>query len=249
MIDETTLAGTMSSKEKAIGWILLLPSYLYYVPTIINFIFKFYIDHINAQVDYTFLGVLLNLGVSLICTVMTVFALKDFLIENIKAFKEKLFENIVWSCSAGIAMEYGLAILSNLIVLLLLGTKGNDGSANQQLFNVYLSSGPILMFIQAVIFAPILEELLFRGIIFRTARKKGLVLGHIISSLTFGFLHVYSGLLQGDMTQWIHMIPYVAMGFAFSYAYEKRGNICVPMIIHMLNNFIAIMLSFMASKF
>lgn len=248
MSDGRTLAGIMGSKQKAIGWILLLPSYLYYVPTIINFIIKLYIDHLTGEANILYLGVILNFGVGLICCAMTVFALKDFCMENMKACKENLLENIIWACSIGIGITYGLSIVSNLVVMLFLGNESSGGSANQQLFNAYFSNGPLLMIVQAVIFAPILEELLFRGIIFRTLRDVNKKMALFVSALLFGLLHVYAGLLSGDMTQWIYMIPYVAMGYAFGYAYEKRGNICVPMMIHMLNNTIAILLNLIISK-
>lgn len=248
MIVDQNFVGTLNTKQKAIGWILLLPSYLYYVPILINFLIKLYIDRTTGDVNLISLGVILNFMVGFICLIMTGYILKDFIIESFVYFKENLFDNIIWSCSVGIGIVYGLSFVSNIIVMLLLGT-GNEGSANQQLFENYLSGQPIAMFIQAVIFAPLLEELLFRGIIFRTLREKSKVYAHVISSLLFGFLHVYAGLFAGDMTQLIHMLPYALMGFAFGYAYEKKGTIFVPIIIHGLNNFIAILLSLLIAKF
>lgn len=245
-IEEQTFVGKLYNKQKAIGFILLLPSYLYYVPVFLNFLIKLYIDNVTGEINTIYLGVLLNFAIGLICTTMTVIVLKDFFIESFVAFKEKLFDNIIWSCSAGIGIVYGLSIFANIIVMLLLGNQ-NQGSANQQIFETYLSSQPILMFIQAVIFAPILEELLFRGIIFRTLREKGKVLAHVVAAGLFGFLHVYAGLFAGDITQLVHLIPYVLMGFAFGYVYEKKGTIFVPILVHALNNFIAILLSLILS--
>lgn len=242
MIEETNFVGTLDNKEKATGWILLLPSYLYYVPILINFLIKLYIDRATGEVNLLSLGVILNFSVGLICLLMTGYVLKDFIIESFYYFKENLFENIIWSCSVGIGIVYALAIIANIIVMFILGD-GNQGSANQQLFENYLSGQPLAMFIQAVIFAPMLEELLFRGIIFRTLRTKGRLLAHVVAAGLFGLLHVYSGLLDGDITQLVHMLPYVLMGLAFGYAYEKKGTIFVPIIIHALNNFIAILLS------
>lgn len=247
MIEEENFVGKLYNKQKAIGFILLLPSYLYYVPVFINFLIKLYIDNATGEVNTVYLGVILNFAVGLICTTMTAFVLKDFIIESFLSFKENLFDNVIWSCSVGIGIVYGLSIIANLIVMFLLGNQ-NQGSANQQLFETYLSSQPILMFVQAVIFAPILEELLFRGIIFRTLREKGKILAHVVAAGLFGFLHVYSGLFAGDMTQLIHMLPYVLMGFAFGYAYEKKGTIFVPIVVHALNNFIAILLSLLLAN-
>ena len=246
--DNVVLAGKLSNKQKALSFILLFPAYLFYIPTIINFLIKLYINNTTDKVDYALLGVWLNLSVGLLSLVLAVFILKDFIADNFRAFKEKLLENVIWSCSVGIGILYGASIVANILVNLLLGSKGADGSANQQLFELLLSNNLIIMAIQAVILAPIVEELLFRGVIFRSLRKYGLLIAHIVSALLFGFLHIYSALLNGDMTQLIQMIPYVAMGFVFSYSYEKRGNIGSAILLHMLNNLIAVALSIITAK-
>ena len=95
------------------------------------------------------------------------------------------------------------------------------------------------MFIQSVILAPVLEELLFRGLVFRSLRDKSKWLAIFASSFLFGFLHIYSALFAGDLSQLIYLLSYGGMGFAFSYAYEKRKTIC---LMHMINNLVAIIL-------
>lgn len=242
------LAGELTFKQKIWSFTFLFPSYLFFIPLIVSFFIKFYIENFNSQANYTSLGAWLNLVVGLVSLGLATIILNDFIRDNFKAFKEKMFEDVVWSCSIGIGILYVTAIISNIIVTMLLGNKGNNGSANQQLFELLLSNNAIVMVIQAVIIAPILEELLFRGVIFRSIRKHSRFFAHAISSFLFGLLHVYDGLLAGDMTQFIHMIPYVAMGFVFSIAYEKRGNIGASILIHMANNFIAVCISIIASR-
>ena len=98
------------------------------------------------------------------------------------------------------------------------------------------------MAFQSVILAPILEELLFRGLVFRSLRDRNKWLAIFASSFLFGFLHIYSALFAGDLTQLIYLLSYGGMGFAFSYAYEKKKTICVPILMHMINNLVAIVL-------
>ena len=95
---------------------------------------------------------------------------------------------------------------------------------------------------QSVILAPIVEELLFRGLVFRSLTDKSKWLAIFASSFLFGFLHIYSALFAGDLSQLIYLFSYGGMGFAFSYAYEKRKTICVPILMHMINNLVAIIL-------
>mgnify|MGYP000514961519 CR=1 FL=1 len=97
--------------------------------------------------------------------------LRDFLIDNIKRFKEHFTDNFVYSITIGIVMIYGISIVANMIINFVLGGGSND-SANQLLFEDYLNNGALLMAFQSVILAPILEELLFRGLVFRSLRDK-----------------------------------------------------------------------------
>ena len=79
------------------------------------------------------------------------------------------------------------------------------------------------------ILAPILEELVFRRIIFKSfSRNIGIIFGAILSSIIFGALHL-------DSTKAGAMI----FGFIACILYEKYKNILIPMSIHMLNNTIA----------
>lgn len=83
--------------------------------------------------------------------------------------------------------------------------------------------------IAIAILAPILEELVFRRIIFKSfSRNIGIIFGAILSSIIFGALHL-------DSTKAGAMI----FGFIACILYEKYKNILIPMSIHMLNNTIA----------
>ncbi|MFQ9073044.1 MAG: type II CAAX prenyl endopeptidase Rce1 family protein [Faecalibacillus faecis] len=68
-------------------------------------------------------------------------------------------------------MIYGISIVANMIINFVLGGGSND-SANQLLFEDYLNNGALLMAFQSVVLAPILEELLFRGLVFRSLMIK-----------------------------------------------------------------------------
>ena len=163
----------------------------------------------------------------------------------IKKFKEELSTNILYSATIGIGMIYVVSIISNTIINLILGGSSND-SANQLLFESYLNKDLIFMFIQSVILAPVLEELLFRGLIFRSLRSINRNLAFFASAFLFGFLHIYSALFAGDLTQLVYLLSYGGMGFVFTYTYEKRKTICVPMLIHMINNLVAVLVLVLA---
>ncbi|WP_295721662.1 CPBP family intramembrane glutamic endopeptidase [uncultured Methanobrevibacter sp.] len=89
--------------------------------------------------------------------------------------------------------------------------------------------GPIYYFLDlltGIIGAPIIEELIFRGVIFTRLRPRlGIIWAMIISSALFALLHDPSG-----------MISAFVFGLCMCVIYLKTDNIIIPMIIHCLNN-------------
>jgi len=85
----------------------------------------------------------------------------------------------------------------------------------------------------AVLFAPVAEELIFRGGLFRFLRGR---LPHWVAlglpALIFAGLHVNRDTLEGLIT----LAPLTAFGVIFSLAYERTGRIAVVMLAHALFN-------------
>jgi len=81
-------------------------------------------------------------------------------------------------------------------------------------------------------FAPIVEELIFRGVIIGKVFKKKPYIGIIVSSVTFGFAHIGVGLL---------IVPLqIISGLILSIAYHKTKRLEVSITIHALANLIII---------
>lgn len=86
----------------------------------------------------------------------------------------------------------------------------------------------ILLFISVVILAPIVEEIVFRGIFFNLLnKKKSTLFAMIVSSLIFGLLHAQT------------MVPTAVIGFVLCFIYHRTGSLLLVMAGHMVNNFIA----------
>jgi membrane protease YdiL (CAAX protease family) len=84
--------------------------------------------------------------------------------------------------------------------------------------------------VTAVISAPILEELLCRGIIFETLRKGwGIGVSALISALFFGAIH-------GDPAT---IIVATVSGLIFSVLYLRTSSIFASIIVHSINNAMA----------
>lgn len=99
----------------------------------------------------------------------------------------------------------------------------------------------ILNFITVVILGTFVEEFLFRYFVFREALKVNKIFAHIIAALVFGFSHIwYYVLIQGDYTQLFSSFVYIALGLNLSLLYAKTKNICYPLFLHMIINFISV---------
>lgn len=91
------------------------------------------------------------------------------------------------------------------------------------------SSVLVLDSIVAIIFAPIIEELVFRGILFNRLKiKTGIIPAMIISSFIFAIGHDFGGITSAFI-----------FGICMCTLYLKTDNILIPMSIHFLNNLLA----------
>jgi len=84
-----------------------------------------------------------------------------------------------------------------------------------------------LLLLQIVFFGPLVEELFFRGFIYKLLRKKyGFLLSATSSSLLFAALHRSSQ----------DAFPLVILAIILCYVYEKTNNIASPILFHIIHN-------------
>ena len=88
------------------------------------------------------------------------------------------------------------------------------------------------MLIGSVIFAPIFEEILYRGLMYNKLKEiSNAFIAVFISSILFAFLHIPGYGFN------IKMFSLVLDGILLTYCYEKTNNIYVPILVHSINNF------------
>lgn len=107
------------------------------------------------------------------------------------------------------------------------------------------SASPLLFILMVIVAGPVKEELLFRFAAFRWLNCIDRWLAHVVSALLFGLVHVavYVVLYQA-WDQLLVALPYCASGFLFSLYYEKTGNLCYPILLHIANNGVVTLLSY-----
>lgn len=134
--------------------------------------------------------------------------------------------------SLGISALWGvlgifLAFFSQSLAITIENALGiQAGSENTQFIVKIISTVPAFAIISSIV-GPILEELVFRKIIFGTFYKKyNFFIAGLISSAIFGLAHF----------EFEHLILYTAMGFTFAFLYVKTNRIIVPIFAHVAMN-------------
>ena len=98
---------------------------------------------------------------------------------------------------------------------------------------------PLVFFLEAVgsiLVAPIIEELMFRGVLFNRLKIRiGIIPAMILSSALFGILHDFGGITSAFV-----------FGMCMCVVYLKTDNILMTMSIHFLNNLLATLLELFA---
>jgi hypothetical protein len=161
--------------------------------------------------------------------------------ESFKADKNSFKQNpkkFFGQIATGFFMVFMVLQVSNLLLQLLgvYGTSQNEMSI-QRLFN----DDPlqlVMLFFLLCVFTPIVEEVVFRKIIYNFVEpRSNYKIAIAATGIIFGLMHV---LAYGDFIQ---SIPYIMMGLTFGYIYYRSNkNIYVTIGVHFLNNLLSYVL-------
>ncbi|MEG0365911.1 MAG: type II CAAX endopeptidase family protein [Coprobacillus sp.] len=235
----TTFTRKVPNQIKWMFVFVILPLYLYCGSIIFNAILKFIIVTFSIEMDLNTANAILNLISDLVMLIIVLFIMKDFLIVQWKDFFKNKKDNLVYGCLIGVGLIYAGSFIGGILTALF---GGGQMSENQALIETITKSSPVLMIITTVLLAPILEEIIFRGILFGWAYEINPKLAHFISAFVFALLHIILALLAGNVAEWIQIFSYFLMAIVLSYLYEKTNNIFVPVLTHTLNNLITMLL-------
>lgn len=100
------------------------------------------------------------------------------------------------------------------------------GSENTAFLSDIAKVSPIII-VSMVIFAPLLEEILFRRVLFGGLyQKTNFIVAALVSAIVFAAVH-------GELE---HLLIYMAPAIVFSYTYYRTKRLLAPMISHLLMN-------------
>lgn len=131
------------------------------------------------------------------------------------------------AAAAAIAILLGMALNNIILMSPLVAVSKGYQEANRNFYGSTLW----LEIIGSAILAPVLEELVFRGIIFwRLKKMLGTSAAVPASALLFGVMHF-------NVVQFIYAF---LMGIVFALVMERAGHVCAAVAGHIAANFVAV---------
>ena len=118
----------------------------------------------------------------------------------------------------------------------------NDPSVNQKMVEELTHNQPLFSFFMVVVFAPLTEELTFRGMLARFVfpqqdNIKQTAIFLLVSTVLFALAHFPTSPQQ--------FLVYSALGLSMGLAYISKGGLAYSMGLHALNNLISFVMIMM----
>lgn len=174
--------------------------------------------------------------------VLVIYLLIDFYVVRM-AKQEKLlsldFSFFRWSSLGWLGLAYlamiGVSMLGGMIMLL----EGQAvNTANQDALNALFRNVPkILLVVGAVIHAPILEEVVFRGLIPQKIFTKHPIWGLVVGVILFGLFHTPTNIGS--------FVVYAGMGAVLAGVAYMSKRLEMSILAHMLRNAVAVLMMIM----
>lgn len=154
------------------------------------------------------------------------------LIHDFKIFKSYFKEYFVL-----ILKTWGKALVLIMITTIIIQiithtTQANNQIALQNSFN----SNPVFIAILAMFYAPIAEELMFRGVFRKFIKNEKIFV--IVSGVVFGLMHVIDD--SKTLAEFSYVFVYSILGIYLAGIYAKTNNLCTNIFMHFMQNTLSV---------
>ncbi len=217
-----------SQKELRFGW-----RYLLFQLVFLAYLLSLALGWLSISVDI--IGFNLLYFVINLISVMVIF--RQFYARTFRNLSRSILKIPLYALGGFAGIQILGIVVGNLIVRVDPGFFNvNDQSVaimSQQAF--YLTA------IMTVVIAPIVEETLYRGVVFGTLYRRSPFLAYGISICLFAFIHIseYVGLYPAR-TLLLCFLQYIPAGFCLAASYRYSGTILTPILIHAAVNALAV---------
>ena len=140
----------------------------------------------------------------------------------------------LFSVLVGFGIYYWVTTLLGFIISRI---DPNFANVNDQAVAGLVQEHPGLIGFCTVFFVPVVEETLYRGLIFQQLQRKHRIIAYVVSAAVFSSIHIVGFLGSTDWaTLALCFAQYLPAGIALAWAYEKADTIVAPILIHMIIN-------------
>lgn len=150
-----------------------------------------------------------------------------------QVIREAWYGLLVYLASIPLFLAGALVTMLLFVIKEWISPAGEDeGIPNNQMLEIFSSGDTVtilLIFTLATIWAPLCEELIFRGALFRHLRGYlHWTLAGLVTAMLFAFMHSYGPMF---------VTPLIVLGFMFAFMRHWRGSLIAPMTAHFVHNF------------
>lgn len=222
----------MNRVEAIVGWVYVFV-HIFAMPYIVSALNVFVFPHLGFQLSSTWLNFLYYaIGFAF---------LLGFLFHFLRESFADMWGNItatVVSVLIGYVVYIFLSGAVNFFISFFLPSTVNP---NSEAVNSIVRINPKKMVVIGVLLAPVVEETLFRGVVFGTLRRKNVIAAYAVSALLFSVYHLWSYFLEGgSLWDLLYLLQYIPAGLVLGWCYEHSGTVWASVFLHMLINYVSI---------
>lgn len=214
----------MTRTQTSLGW-CWLPIHIVILPVLLKMYAMASADGLNgAEINLIYYGV----SFVFVLTVMFRFLRSGF---------DRLLDwpgRCIFAAVIALFADYALSMLAATLLLALQGVIANPNTTATAVL-AEQNSGVIRAL--AIFIAPIVEEALFRGVVFGSLRGRSRVLAYLVSTLLYGLYHVWQyALAYADAALLLYAVQYIPISLALGFCYERTESVWPPVFVHMIVN-------------
>ena len=217
------------SKGEWIGGLCFLPFYLLLLSLGLQILLTLLLRRAPSTLE-------LNLCFYTVNLIAVLLIFRRFLAANLRTLREN-GKRLLISIPTALFLYFFLTILVGLIVLSIEPTFNNE---NNSAILTLMDGNPIFTAVLSILLAPLIEETLFRGLIFGNLYRVNRVLAYLVTALGFSAIHVigYLGVLS-PVEILLSLLQYVPATVILCGVYAYTDTIYAPMLLHAIINLIA----------
>ena len=218
----------MTKLQTVLGWIYL-PLHALAIPVLLSLYASVASGMSDTKVNLLYYCI----GVCFVLAVMLPYLRRSFdvLLDS--------FRLCLMCIALALLVDYAISIVAALLLLLFETVPDNPN--NSAVIDLAAQSYGVMKGL-VIFIGPIVEEILFRGVVFGSIRARSRGWAYVVSIVLFSIYHVWQyALAAGDPTLLLYAVQYIPVSVALAWAYERSGSIWTTIFFHMGFNAVSFM--------